>query len=237
MNKILSFILLFIATSVGAQSAEQIIDQYFKAMGGKNIEKVKAISQKGFMSSNGMEFPMENYQDLDGRLVTKMNLMGTDIVAVAFDGKKGYVFDQMTFGYKDIPDSLANNYREKAQNIFGYFYQYKQKGHKAKYLGKQTIQDKTYDKVQLLFSKPMEGLNDVIAYFDPETHLLSMVEVKKDKYTILTKPKNYKKVDGVTFPFALDIEVDGKVMSNLKFDEIKVNPPQPDKSIFTKPKQ
>ncbi len=238
MKKNLFLFAWIISQIISAQSAENIIQNYYKAIGGEKLNQVQAILQKGKMISNGMEFPMESYQNTKGQMYTKMNLMGQDMTMVAFDGQKGFVFDNASFGYKDIPDSLANVFKKKAENLFGYFYQYKKAGHKLKYLGKQKLEGKTYDKVHLILAKPVEkNIQDIFAYFDPKTHLLYAVEIKKDGHLALTENQDYKTFDGLKFPTKIITKIDGNPVMTLQINDLKINPPQPAPAVFAKPKK
>jgi hypothetical protein len=230
----LLFILFFTAFTYG-QNAEKIVDDYLKAIGGDKLEEVKSIKQKGHMMMQGMDFPMETYQDTSGKMYTKMNMMGQDIIATAFDGQKGFMFDNATFGYKDIPDSLSQSFKEKAKNMFGYFYKYKDQHHKIKYLGTKKTDSVTYELVQLILNKPMQGVNEVTAYFNPKTHLLDVVEINKDNHIVLTKSTDYKNFGDIKLPTKVTTEVDGNPVVTIKMDEVFINPPAPDASIFKKP--
>jgi len=236
--KKLFILFLFISVTSWAQNAEQVIQNYFKVLGGEKLQNVQSIKQIGVMQSGGVDIPIESYQNKNGQMFSKLTMMGSPIIAVAFDGKKGFVFDNTTWGYKDIPDSLASDFRDKAKNMFGYFYNYKEKGHKVKYLGKQKYNGQTYDKVELILAKPVDGgVKNIIAYFNPETHLLDLVEVKKDGHLVITETKDFKNFDGIKFPTKIVTKVDGVPAMTLNSKEIKINPPKPDTSIFMKPKQ
>jgi len=237
MKKLL-ILFLFISATSWAQNADKIIQDYYKAIGGKKLQNVQAVMQKGVMQSGGVDIPIESYQNKDGQMYSKLNMMGSDIIAVAFDGKKGFTFDNMTFGYKDIPDSLASNFRDKAKNMFGFFYNYKQKGHKIKYLGKQNKNGQTYNKVELILAKPVDGgIKSLVAYFNTQTHFLDLIEVKKDGNLVITETKDFKDFDGIKFPTKIVTKVGENVMVTLNLTEVKINPPKPDPSVFTKPKQ
>jgi len=234
----LFILFLFISATSWAQNGEQVVQDYFKAIGGEKLQNVQAILQKGVMQSGGIDIPIESYQNKDGQMYSKLNMMGSDIIAVAFDGKKGFRFDNATWGYKDIPDSLANDFKDKAKNMFGYFYNYKEKGYKVKYLGKQNKNGLTYDKVELILVKPVDGgIKNIVAYFNTQTHLLDLVEIKNDGNLITTETKDFKDFDGIKFPTKIVTKVDGNVMMTLNLKEVKINPPKPEASVFTKPKQ
>jgi len=235
MKKLFVTGLLLTSLFLLAQSPEKIVDDYFKSLGG-DLEKVHAILQKGKMKINGMEFPMENYQDTSGKIYSKINMMGKEITVVAFDGKNGYMFDDATFSYRDIPDSLKQDLREKARNIFGYLYNYKQNKTELKYLGLQKIDGKELQAVKARFAKPIEGkVQEMILYFNPDTHLIELMKVYAGDIIGYNKIPEYKNFDGYYFPAKIITEVDGVEVNNITFDQIIVNPPEPDPSVFIKP--
>ncbi len=236
MKKLLILLFTFSISSVWSQKADKIVQNYLQKLGGKKLEQVHSILQKGTMTMNGMDFPMENYQDTSGKMYSKINMMGQEIVAFAFDGQKGYQFNN--FNYEDIPDSLANKYREKAKNLFGHFYKYKERGGHLKYLGKQKFDGIDAESIQISFDKPIEGdVKTLVAYFNPETGLLLGIKTEKDNHIVIVRPTDYKEFDGILFPVKTTVELDGNLFQTIKLDSIQINPPTPDPKIFEKPKK
>ncbi len=232
------FLLAFIISVTGlqAQKADQIVQNYLQKIGGQKLDKVHSILKKGTMNMNGMDFPMESYQSSDGKMYTKLKMMGQDIVALAFDGKKGYQF--ANFSYVDIPDSLTTKFKEKSQNFFGFFYKYKEHGRQLKYLGQQKFDSIQAESLQISFDKPIEGgIKDAVAFFDPETGLLMGIKIVKDGHIIITRTSEYKVFDDISLPTKITIDMDGSVIRTFKFNTIQVNPPVSDPAIFEKPKQ
>ncbi len=236
MKKLFLLALMISLTGLQAQKADEIAQKYIEKIGGEKLKQVHSILQKGTMTVNGMDFPMENYKSDSGKMFIKLNMMGQDIVALAFDGQKGYKFDN--FAYTDIPDSLAARFKEKAQNLFGYFYNYKAHGRHLKYLGQQKMDSIQAETLQMTFDQPIEGgVKDFVAYFNPKTGLLMAIKVVKDGHIVITKPTDYKTFDGVLLPTKIINEVDGNTVQTMTFDTVKINPPEPDPAIFIKPKQ
>ena len=236
MKKLLLLALMISVTGLWAQKADQIAQNYIRKIGGKKLDQVHSLLQKGTMNMNGMDFPMENYQSTSGKMYSKLKMMGQDIVALAFDGQKGYMF--ANFSYVDIPDSLATQFKEKAKNMFGYFYKYNEHGRHLKYLGQQKFDKIQAESLQMTFDKPIEGgIKDVVAYFNPKTGLLMGVKVIKDGHIVITKPSGYKAFDGISLPTKVTIDMDGNVVQTITFDSIQINPPAPDPTIFIKPKK
>ncbi|GEM_PF-2229276 len=236
MKKVLVSFLVVLAISASAQQAEKIVDQHFEAIGGyKNLAKIKSIFQKGKMVVSGMEMPYESYQSVDGKMYVKMNMMGTDMIALAFDGKNGFKMNR-SMGYEDIADKDKESIMENAKNLFGALYQYKEKKHQLKYMKTEDVDGVTYDVVKVNTEKPIKGIDEFIFFFNAKTHLMERFEADKDGMKVITKITEYKDVDGYKFPTHTLIEVKGMPGSQeVIFDEIKINPPAPDASVYKKP--
>jgi len=237
MKNLLSLLTFFFILTGTAQKADQVIDNYLKALGGKEkLASVKAVQKKDVMTMQGMDFPMENYQDTTGRMYSTMEMGGQKVILVAFDGKKGYMFDNRTYSYKDIPQDKAEQFKDKAKNIFGSFYEYKKQGNTAQYKGQKEMDGKKMEVVELHLKKPVEGgVQDLIAYFDADNHLLKVIEINNLGKKILTKINNYKDLEGVKFPLEIVTEVEGVPQMTLKTESLKINPPAPSKDKFVKP--
>lgn len=236
MKKVFSILLFISAMLLSAQKPEQILDQHFRSLG-KNLDQVQSILQKGKMSMNGIDFPMENYQDTHGKIYSKINMMGNDITVMAFDGKKGYMFDNMSYSYIDIPDSLAQKFQTQAQHIFGEFYHYDKDKLQLKYLGLQKIDGQSYQVVQIHYKKPIEtDIQDIILYFNPENHLLTFTRATTQGKIVEVKMDKYQNFDGYLFATQVSTKIDGQIITSINFDQIKINPPEPDPAIFIKPK-
>ena len=236
MKKLLLLAFIFSITGLKAQKADQIVQNYLQKIGGNKLDQVHSIFKKGTMTMNGMDFPMESYQSASGKMYSKLKMMGQDIVVLAFDGQKGYRF--ANFNYVNIPDSLSTQIKEKAQNLFGFFYKYKEHGRHLKYLGQQKFDSIQAESLQIIFDKPIEGgINDAVAFFNPKTGLLIGIKIVKDGHIIITRPAEYKKFKGITLPTKVTTEADGNNIQTIKFDTIQINPPAPDPAIFQKPKK
>ncbi len=237
MKNIFSILSVFFLMAATAQTADQVVDQYIKAMGGaEKIAQIKSIQKKDTMTANGMNFPVETYQDTSGKIYSTMKMGGQNIILMAFDGQKGFVFDNQIYGYKDIPSDKVNEYKNKAKNMFGYFYRYKEAGHQLKYKGKQTKDGKNFEVIDLHLKEPIEGgVQDLTAYFDANTHLLSFIEVQKNGSTVITRIKGYKEFEGVKFPLEVVTEVNGMPLFILKTGDVKINAQAPSKEKFKKP--
>ncbi len=239
MKKILNLAVFLFVLNGMAQTAEQVVDNYIKALGGeKNLSEIKAIHKKDLLSTNGMEFPIDTYQDSSGKIYSTMKVGNNEIILVAFDGEKGFLYDNLTAGYKDIPADKKKEFKEKAQNLFGYFYQYKKAGHKLKYIGQKEMDGKKMEAVEMHLKEPVDGdIQDLTAYFDANSHLLKAIEINKSGQNILTKITDYKKFNDseVLFPVEIVTEVNGMPAMSLKTQSVEINPSAPSAEKFIKP--
>ncbi len=239
MKKIITLLSLFLFAGLSAQTAEQVVDNYLKALGGKEkLASVKSLQKKDTMIANGMSFPMETYQDVNGKIYSTMEMGAQKIVLAAFDGEKGFVFDNATFGYKDVSPEKAKSLKDKAKNLFGYFYDYKKAGHTLKYKGKEIKNGMNAEVVEMHLKEPVEGgVQDLTAYFDAGDHLLKLIEIKNGNNTIVTEIKDYKNFDGILFPVLIETTVNGVPAMTVKTGDVKINVPAPSADKFVKPNQ
>ncbi len=237
MKKILSLMGLFFVMTGMAQTPDQIVNQYINALGGsEKLSSVKSIQKKDTMVANGMEFPMDTYQDKTGKIYSTMKMGDQEIILLAFDGEKGFMFDNMTYSYKDISPDQAASFKNKAKNMFGYFYEYKKAGHQLKYTGQQTKDGKKMDVVEMHLKEPVEGgIQDLTAYFDADSHLLNLIEVEKNGAKVITRIKGYKTFEGIKFPAEVVTEMNGTPIMTLKTGDVKINAPAPPADKFVKP--
>ena len=79
-----------------SQTAEEIANNYYQAIGGTKWEAVKSILMTANVDAGGMKIPLEIVQMNDGRMYTKINFQGQEIIQGAFDGKTSWSTNFMT---------------------------------------------------------------------------------------------------------------------------------------------
>ena len=81
-------LLLVTVAPISAQTADEIIDNYFETTGGKdNWGNLEAIKISGSVSAQGMEIPVDVIQTKDGKQLVTINFQGQEIKQMAFDGE------------------------------------------------------------------------------------------------------------------------------------------------------
>lgn len=188
-------------TTTSKLTAKEVIDNYFKALGGKDkLEAVKSTITDNTLSVQGMEITMST-KKLGNKFKSVQSLMGQQMVQL-FDGEKGY-FDQM--GKKtDIPaDKIADLKKGRPVDALAF------DAANFKTVTVENVDGKNYNVLSSEKGK---------FYFDATTALLYKTVSGEGNVTI----KNYMTVDGLQFPSEVDAEGGGQKV-NIKTTKLVIN--------------
>ncbi|WBV61653.1 hypothetical protein PFY12_05895 [Chryseobacterium camelliae] len=172
-----------------AITPQQIIDKYYKALGGKDkLMAIKTSIIDNTLSIQGMEVSMST-KKMGNKFRSEQSMMGQKMIQV-FDGEKGYA-DQM--GQKmDIPaDKIPELKKSKVIDALGY------EASNFKTANVEKIDGKDYN---VLVSDKGKF------YFDAATGLLYKSEAKEGNALV----KSYMTVDGIQFPAEIEAEGNGQ---------------------------
>ncbi len=239
---ILSIITLFITGIVSAQTADEIINKYLENIGGKDkLESVKVIHIQASTKAQGMDIPVDIYMTKDGKKLVSTEIQGKKIVQMAFDGTTAWHTNFMNMKNEKMDKETAENLKRNAAGDFiSPFLNYKKKGYKVEYLGKEEVEGVETYKIKLT-QKPelkdgKEIPNESFYYFDTENYVPVVVEsvindgpMKGAKIQEILS--DYQEVDGVYFPFSMMTKFNGQAGQEVKFNKIEINP-EIDNSIF-----
>lgn len=221
MKKItLLFLAVFAGFTMNAQTADEILNNYFENIGGK--EKLKAIKGiKTFMKLNmqGMEIPIESVQLADGRQVSTANFQGKEIKQGVFDGETLWSHNFMTMKAEKSPKEATDNFKLNSNDFPGPFLGYKEKGYTVELLGKEEIEGTEAFKIKLV-KEPItvdgKKEDDVTYYFfDTENFVpiatqsvVTSGPMKGQTSQMLFS--DYQEVDGLYFPFSMTMGLKGQ---------------------------
>jgi hypothetical protein len=225
------FVLLLSMSSLGlkAQTADEIINKYITTIGG--AEKWKALKGvKMEMSTNqgGMEIPVEICQFPQGKIYVKINLQGKEITQMAYDGTTMWNTNFMTMKAEKNDTESTENMKLNDADFPEALIDYKTKGYKAEFVGKETKEGTECYKVKFT-KKPVTiaGVksDDVtFYYFETENNLVIATETEikegpmKGKKSTSTM-SDYQEVEGLFFPFSIT-----QFGQPLKVKKIALNP-------------
>lgn len=229
-----------VAFSVNAQTADEIIDGYFEAIGGKdNFAKLSGIKMMGKVNAQGMEIPVEMVTMKDGKTMVKISFQGKELKQGVYDGETLWSTNFMTQKAEKSDAETTENFKKNELKDFpDPFLNYKSKGYTVELLGKETKEGTECFKIKLTKNPIMvdgvEEENSSIYFFDSELMVPIAVdnEAKQGpmKGQVFTSTmSDYQEVDGLYFPFSMSqggqpITIDSIVL-NPEIDEAEFKMP------------
>ena len=181
------------APALGGISAEQVIDKYIQAIGGK--EKLMAIKDEALSmeaSAQGMTLEMVSMKKDPGKVKVSVTVMGNEVQSQVFDGKKGKVTQQ---GQSTVMGEKELKKAEGEALIFPELH-YAKLGYKLSYKGTEAVNGNEAHKV--IIEDP-QG-NKETTFFDVKTgYMVKNVEVN-EAGTQTTEFADYQEQNGIFAP-------------------------------------
>jgi hypothetical protein len=220
---------LLIAPASFAQNADEVIAKYITTIGGaEKLKALKGIKMDMTTNAQGMEIPVELVQLAGGKMYVKIALQGKEITQMAYDGASMWSTNFMTMKAEKMDAETTANMQLNNADFPEALLDYKSKGYKAEYVGKETKEGTECHKIKFT-KKPVmvDGVKseDVsYYYFDTENNLAILVETEIKKGPMkgqksISTMSDYQEVEGIYFPFALN-----QGGQELKVKKISFNP-------------
>ena len=230
-------LLLFLPCSfaIQAQSVDKVINKYVDFIGGKERwKKVRTMVASGEYDYGGIQFPFTSYAKAPNqyRFVVPQN--GKQYVQ-GFDGNSGWKMD----GFKNetIPTFLTGKAAAAMANeadveLEDALIDYRNKGHQAVLLGKDTINGKACFKVKLIRKS-----GDIeTCYFDDQNFAMVMKKavsknVEMGGALLDIFYSDYRDIQGLRIPFKTVHESNGQMILTITIDRVMINEPIEDKDF------
>jgi hypothetical protein len=227
-----------LAVSAFGQTADELLEKNLKAMGGKDkLKALQSVRMTGKMKMGPMEAPftMTKARPADMRVdFTIQGMTGSQ----AYDGTTGWLL--MPFGGNKDPQKMTEEMLKDVRteaDFDGPTFDYKAKGNKVEYIGKEDVQGTPAYKLKVTTKDGKETL----VFLDAETYLAIRTEatrnVQGQDMEWETSIGDYKTVEGLLFPFSIDSHVKGKDATSgqvIAIEKIELNP-KVDTTIFAMP--
>ena len=226
------FLLCTIATlcslSAAAQSADELVGKYLKAVGGMDkINAVQTLRRTGkFIGGGGFEADISQENKRAHSVREEFSLQGMTQIN-AYDGKTGWKIEPWQ-GKKDA-EALGE---EEMKSILddadfdGPLVDYKRKGYKVEYLGMDKFEGT--DTYKLKVTKP-DG--DTFTYYlDTDYYMPIKIDVKRfvrgEERNYEVALGDYKQVSGWYLPYSVETNLKGQQdKSKVVYDKIEANVP------------
>ena len=227
------FSLLFFS-QVNAQTVDEILANYFETIGQEKLLETETITTKGKIIQGQFEIPFTSFQKRQMKYRMDASFQGMEI-ASGFDGEKGWSINPFAGATDPVPmtDEQVDKMKMEA-DYDGIYYNYEEKGYTVEFTGTEDVDDiETY---KLKLTRPN---GDVItSYIDSENYVvlktISKMKVQGVDTEAETIFSNYKYVDEILSPFAIETKMNDQTVMQMVFDEITYNVDVQD-SIFEMP--
>ena len=235
MKKVIFSILILAFVSTNAQTADDVIQKYSKAIGGlAAFNAIKTMKTTGTITTQGVDLALTS-QIINGKAVrSDVQAMGQSVINSYKDGKGWKInpFAGVTTVTDMTPEELIDF---KSQSmIASQLMDYKARGHKVELEGQENVEGiKTY-KIKLTNKDD----NKVATYFISVTDntmikSISTRQVQGQDIEIETFYSDIKDFNGLKFPMVRTQKMQGQVFQEIKIAAIEFNVPI-DEKIFDK---
>ena len=220
------FVTLLLASyTIQAQTADEVIDKYLAAIGGKEkLKQVKSIKIDGQIEVQGLQIPFTVQSVHEKGMRVDAEFQGNKIIDIVTP-TQGWSQNPLQ-GKTTMQPLSAEELNEKVDqlDIQDPFIDYKEKGSTVESLGKDEEDGNEYFKIKLT----TKHKNEITYFFDLQTNLIYKQETTTKQQgqdvKMTTKNYDYRETDfGVKVPFKIDqggfIMVTKKVTTNPVIDE------------------
>ncbi|MCU0449771.1 MAG: outer membrane lipoprotein-sorting protein [Bernardetiaceae bacterium] len=223
--------LVFTSQLAQAQTVDEILAKYFANIGG--VEKWKAMKSSKMegnlilVSMGGLELPMISYGKAPNKVKSTVDFQGMTVVAAAYDGTTAWNLMPPEAGGSGSPTPLPEEAAKEVilmAEIESEFIDYAAKGHTVVLEGSETIEGTDCFKI-----KVTKKNGKVLTYFfEKENYVPIMMR------TVMSDPmmgqaetdtfmSDYKEVDGLMMPHAMEFKVKGQTIRKMVFTKVSVN--------------
>ncbi len=232
------FIAIISATTIHAQTVEEILHNYFENIGGKDKwTNIKSMKIEGTMSMQGMNLPVTIYSKAPNKEYVEMKVMDKTIIE-AFDGVTSWRVNPFMGGTEPQMGTSEESEEASKEQFENEFINYKDKGHTLTFEGREEIEGTLCFKLKMV---KVTG-EETIHFFDEETYVPIMIRTAiteegpmKGKLTE-TYFSDYDEVgDGLIMAMYIETKMEGQILQKMTFEKVEINP-QIDDAQFVMPK-
>lgn len=229
--------LLFVSTifsiGISAQSADDVINDYISAIGGKkNLDKITSLKMTSQIASDMFEAEATSTLLSGKGYKMEMDVMGYQSVS-CFTDEGGWRTDPMSGSTEQIPE---DEYKIGKGQIFvgGPWESYSEIGFKVELVGRADVNGVNTYQIRLTVDGTDTSTDH---FFDPDSHLLirssATVEAQGYDMEMVTDYKEYKEIEGgIKLSHVQEIDYGGQMSMEITLNTVEVNVPV-DPAIFS----
>lgn len=220
-----------------AETLDEILDRHFAAVGGKDkLAAVQSAKLAGKQQMGPQEVTFTIYWKRPDKIRVESTIQGMTAIQ-AYDGTQGWMV--MPFLGKTEPEAMTGDdlkaIQDQADVIEGPLFNWKEKGHQAELIGKESVEGTDAWKVKVTRKSGEVSYT----YFEAESMLQMKGErtVKRGDQEIELEGSmgDYKEVGGILFPHSIEQKQKGAPAGGMVTIESLTLNTEIDESIFTMP--
>ncbi|MFP4528038.1 MAG: LolA family protein [Candidatus Kapaibacterium sp.] len=233
LKKLFIFVaLMMAATTLYAQTAEEIIQKHLEKRGNVEFGELKSMMMKGeiTMPQSPMGSIQITYYMQNGQMRSEQEIQGKKIVII-YDGSKMYVKNELAgdIAFKPAPaEATPDQLSQYNEFIMGPFSEIDESTEFV-YIGKVEEDGEKMHKIQIKDPEMASAENPTVAYIyiDPVSYLVDHYRIEQKvegkEHTQVIKFEDRAKVKGVIYPQYIEILADGQTQSEIEITEVTIN--------------
>lgn len=202
----------FLACAPAPPTVDDIVAANLSARGGaERLRALRSLRASGVATASGGRIAhIVREIERPGRLRVEFTSQGLTAVYV-LDGDSGWFVDPLAgqFEPAPLPEEKAAATVDQL-DLEGPLLDWREKGHEVALVGRETLDGKPVDKLEL----KLHGGEVRFDYLDAETHLLvrsdAVRSVRGRRVELETSYSDYRDVDGLLFPFHIETREKGR---------------------------
>lgn len=232
----LLFVFAAFALASQAQTADEIVGKYLKAIGGaENWKKLEAQSMTGYVVVQGMNIPYTAIQARPNLMYSAGEFQGNKFIE-AFDGTVAWMQNPFAGAAKPTKKDAEETAQAAKEPFEDDLIDYTTKGHTLELDAKQEEMDGV--KCFKLTMKRKQG-DEKVYFIDGENYIpvcvRSFAQTGPAKgQAVETYFSDYKEEGGLMMAHTLETKMGGQTAVTIKMEKIEINPTL-DKKIFSFP--
>jgi len=227
-------LILAITPMATAQTADEILDNYFENTGGRDAWKaLESMKAEGKADFGGQIFQFVQTIMLDGRMAIEIDLQGQTFIPQAFDGEKQWGTNFQSMKAEAADEETSTNYKRNEANEFpDPFLNYSDNGYSVELLGEEIVEGVETYKIKLNKNPiVVDGKEEdlfVIYYFDKENFVPilqeSTVQSGAQKgVKVETMFSDYQEAGDIFFPYSVGVMYGGQLAQSISIENIEFN--------------
>jgi len=229
-----TLLISFLSLNAQDMTMDEVLENYYEVMGFDKLKDVNTVTMTGKSINQGMETPFTIITVRPDKYRLEVEIQGQKMIQVYNVGTGWYVAPWTgSLDAQDLPPEQLKSMKRQA-DIEGSLYNYKEKGHKAEFLGIDDLEGTEVYKIKLTFDD-----GDAGTYFiDAENFVVlkeeSLINMRGQEIKSEVLFSDFKPIEDMIMPFSFQTLMNGQVGQTINIETVEYDN-KVDMNIFEKP--